>query len=252
MIMKQKELKVGVAGARWLGINCLSFLKRIDGIEITHACFPSKKDSVWWKDIVDEDEVRKMGLRFTHWKEWQNLKFDLVFSILHGRIFKTVHLKNSRLGIINLHPAPLPEYRGCNSYAHAIMNGDKTYRVTMHYVDEGIDDGPIISQNLIKIKKSDTGYSLYQKAQASAFELFVEYAPKIIEHAKKGKLYPAREQNEKRARYYMRDSLKDKEANLSWNRLKLYNFVRALDFSPFEPSYVIINGEKVYLTLNQR
>lgn len=250
--MKQRKLKISIAGARWLGVNCLSFLAGIDGIEITHACFPNKKEKVWWKDVVDEDEVRKIGFKITPWQNWQDLKFDLVFSILHGGIFKTAHLNNSRFGVINLHPAPLPEYRGCNSYAHAIMNGDKTYRVTMHYVDEGIDDGPIIGQNSIGIEDNDTGYSLYKKAQKSALNLFKQYAPKIIEYAKDGKLFPAKKQDESKANYYKRDSLKNKEANLNWDNKKLYDFVRALDFPPFEPAYIILKGRKIYLTLNQR
>lgn len=248
----QKKLKVGVVGARWLGLNCLSFLKDIKGVEITHVCFPDKKETVWWKDVVDADEVKKMSFKITPWKEWQHLEFDLVFSILHGGIFKKYHLENSRLGAINLHPAPLPQYRGCNSYAHAIMNGDKQYRVSMHYITEGIDDGPMIGQNTVPILITETGYTLYQKSQISAFSLFKKYAPKIIKAALGGNRFSANVQDESKAKYYKRDSLKNKEANLNWDKKKLYNFIRALDFPPFEPAHVILNGQKIFLTLNQR
>lgn len=248
----QKKLKVGVAGARWLGVNCLSFLKEIKGVEITHVCFPIKKEAVWWKDVIDEDEVSKMGFKITPWSKWQNLEFDLVFSILHGGIFKKNHLDHSRFGAINLHPAPLPQYRGCNSYAHAIMNGDKQYRVSMHYITEGIDDGPIIGQNTIKIRINETGFTLYQKSQISAISLFKQYAPKIIKAAKKGNKFPAKTQDDGKANYYKRDSLKNKECDLVWDKSKLYNFVRALDFPPFEPAHIILNGQKIFLTLNQR
>ena len=249
---KQRKLRVGVAGARWLGVNCLSFLKEISGIEISQVCFPSKNEIAWWKDVIDEDEVGKMGFEITTWSSWRDLEFDLVFSILHGKIFKKIHLENSRFGVINLHPAPLPEYRGCNSYAHAIMNGDRQYRVSMHYVDEGIDNGPLIGQSTLQIEIDDTGYSLYQKSQISAFALFKRYAPKIIEAAKAESKFPAKAQDESRANYYKRDSIKNKEANLSWDGNKLYNFIRALDFPPFKPAYIVLNGQKIYLTLNQR
>ena len=249
--MKHRKLRVGVAGARWLGVNCLLFLRQNKSIEIPHICFPEKKEKVWWNDVVDEDETRKMGFKITPWKEWQNLEFDLVFSVLHGRIFKSDHLKNSKLGVINLHPAPLPKYRGCNSYAHAIMNGESEYGVTMHYVDEGIDDGPIIAQNVFKIDKRDSGYSLYRKSQVSAFALFKKFSPKIIELAKEGKRLSSKVQAETYAHYYKRDSLKNKRAELFWKKDKLYNFIRALDFPPFEPAYFLLNGEKIYLTLNR-
>lgn len=250
--MNQKKLKVGVAGARWLGVNCLEFLKDFNGVDITYVCMPKKRELVWWKDVIDEVEVERMGFKITPWAKWQSLKFDLVFSILHGEIFKDYHLDNSRLGVINLHPAPLPEYRGCNSYAHAIMNGDKNYSVSMHYVDEGIDDGPVIATNTLRIEKQDTGYTLYQKSQASAFELFKRTVPQIIEQAVKSEKIKSKVQDEKKANYYKRDSLSRKEVKLTWDKEKLYNFIRALDFPPFEPAHVVLSGEKIYLTLDQR
>ena len=245
--MRRRKLSIGFAGARWLGINCLSYLNGLNGVEITRVCFPKKDENVWWKDLVDEDELKKMGFRITPWSKWHGFEFDLVFSVLHGRIFKNFHLQKSRHGVVNLHPAPLPQYRGCNSYAHAIMNGDRNYRVTMHYVDDGIDDGPIIGQNIIKMEKRDTGFSLYQKSQISALKLFKQLAPKIVNSAIGGKLMESRVQDETRANYYKRDSLSNKEVDLSWERRKLYNFIRALDFPPFEPAYFLLNGEKIYI-----
>lgn len=250
--MTEGKLKVGFAGARWLGVNCLKYIKSNKDVEITHVCFPQKSEKVWWKDVADHEEVEKMGYKITPWEKWKNLKFDLIFSVLHGGIFKKDHLDRSKFGIVNLHPAPLPEYRGCNSYAHAIMNGDKYYRVSLHYVNEGIDNGPVVGQNTIKILDSDTGFSLYEKAQTSALGLFKEHANSIIADAKKGEKYPSRKQDESKAKYYKRDSLSNKEAHLSWEAKKLINFVRALDFPPFEPAFIILNGKKIYLTLNQR
>src|SRR3989344_6691916 len=153
------KLKIGFAGARLLGSNCLKEVLKQPGLEITAICFPKADEKVWWTDIIDEKEVKKLGFKITPWPEWKELKFDLIFSVLHGKIFKPAHLENTRLGIINLHPAPLPQYRGCNSYSHAIMNGEKKYGVSLHYIDEGIDTGAIIGINHFPILETDTAFS---------------------------------------------------------------------------------------------
>ena len=116
--MIKSKLRLGFAGSRWLGIECLKFINGRNDIDISHVCFPTKTKKVWWKDVIDEDEVIKLGYRITPWEVWENLKFDLVFSVLHDRIFKKVHIRNSKYGIVNLHTARVPEYRGCNVFSH--------------------------------------------------------------------------------------------------------------------------------------
>lgn len=248
----KKELSIGVAGARWLGIKCLQYLHKQKDVKITYVCFPQKKDHVWWTDIVDEDEVNKIGLKVTPWKEWNNIKFDLVFSVLHGGIFKKYHLENSKYGIINLHCAPLPQYRGCNGTAHAIMNGDKYFGATLHYVDEKVDTGGIINQIKVKINDLDTGLTLYNKTEKAAFKLFTKTVPEILSFARSGKFYPTDKQDESKANYYFRNSLSNKEINFNWPRKKQFDFIRALDFPPHEPAFMKINNKKVYLTINKK
>lgn len=250
--MKNSKLNIGFAGARWLGIECLKLLVKKGGVKISAVCFPKRKGYVWWKDVIDEEEVNNLGFKITPWERWTDLRFDLIFSVLHGGIFRQEHINSSKLGVINLHPAPLPEYRGCNSYAHAIMNGEKKYRVTMHYIDTGIDTGPIIAEKTIPLDINDTGFSLYRKAQIASFSVFKNMLPRIIASAKKDRLVPSIAQNEKGAHYYRRDSLKNKEVDLKWKPENLYNFVRALDFPPFEPSFAIINRKKVFLVTTPR
>lgn len=250
--VKNNKIVVGFAGSRWLGIECFKLLAKRDDVEIKAVCFPKKTEKVWWKDVVDEDEIKRLGFKTVPWGKWNNIMFDITFSVLHGGIFGAQHLENCSLGAINLHPAPLPEYRGCNSYAHAIMNGDKEYRVTMHYIETGIDTGPIIAQGTLPISIEDTGYSLYLRAQKVALGVFTKNLPIIIEKAKQGKTVKARIQNEKIARYYTRNSLRDKKANIKWSPKKFYNFVRALDFPPFEPAYISVGDKQIFLVTQGR
>lgn len=248
--MKPKKITIGVCGARWLGVKCLRLLANMPAIEIKAVCFPKRTKKVWWKDVVDEDEVNRLGYTITPWEEWENRTFDLVFSVLHDRIFKLSHIANSRYGIINLHTAPLPKYRGSNTFFHAIANGEKEYQVTLHFVDEGIDSGPIIATRSMKIDVLDTGWSLYKKAQRHAFTLFSQNIPSIIAAAQKGIRVASHVQNHRQAMYYPRIEL-HKQANLKWSKERLYNFVRALDFPPFEPAHILVKGKKILLTLGK-
>lgn len=72
------------------------------------------------------------------------LNFDLGVSILYWRKFKDEFLTKPSRGLINFHPAPLPEYKGTAGYNLAILEGRSTWAVSAHYVDEGIDTGRII------------------------------------------------------------------------------------------------------------
>lgn len=241
------KLKIAFAGARWLGIECLKILSLRTDIKLVAITVPRKTEKVWWTDVVDENEVKKLGFKITDWSKWPELKADLGFSVLHGKIFQQKHIRNFKYGLINLHPAPLPEYRGCNSYAHAIMNGDNTYRVTMHYIDVGVDTGDIIADKNLQIKADDTGRDLYLKSQVIAKNLFKSQLHRIVQAAKSGNIIKGKKQDETIANYYSRDSLRDKEIKLSWTNKRIYNKVRGLEFPPFEPAFVKLGDKKIYL-----
>jgi methionyl-tRNA formyltransferase len=243
------KLKVLFCGARWLGIECLKeLMKYKKDAEIIGAIIPRKNEKVWWDDIIDENEVRKFRIKIMSWEKVEYLKkIDLVFSVLHGPIFRQSFIRRVKYGIINLHPAPLPYYRGCNGNAHAIINREKKFGTSLHYVDEGIDTGSIIETYWIKINTDDTGKSLYDRTHKLASKLFRDKLPIILKEAKKGKKLPSIPQNNRLTRYYPRTSLSDKEANMLWPKRRIYDFTRALQFPPFEPAFFKYKGKKIHL-----
>ena len=81
-------------------------------------------------------------------KEISSFKPDLFISIRFGKIFKGEIITIPPLGIINLHSAILPNYKGVLGTFRAILNGDKKIGSTLHYItDSGIDTGKIIGIN---------------------------------------------------------------------------------------------------------
>ena len=68
--------------------------------------------------------------------------------------------------IINLHPALLPAFPGTTSISDAVQYGVKVTGVTVHFVDEGLDSGPIIAQEPVRVEEGDTPESLAARIHA--------------------------------------------------------------------------------------
>jgi phosphoribosylglycinamide formyltransferase 1 len=73
--------------------------------------------------------------------------------------------------IINLHPALLPAFPGTSSISDALRHGVKVTGVTVHFVDEGLDTGPIIAQEPVRVEEGDTAESLAARIHAVEHEL---------------------------------------------------------------------------------
>jgi len=80
----------------------------------------------------------------------------------------------------NFHPAPLPEYKGRNLCYHAIMNGEKQFGATLHYMDENFDTGSIIETRRFPIANYWTAEDVSRTAIAYAQKLFTDYLPRIL------------------------------------------------------------------------
>ncbi len=93
-------------------------------------------------------------------KELIKLNVDVVFVGSWGEKFKKETINIPKIGTINCHPSLLPKYRGPNSYAQVILNGETKTGVTFHLMDENYDTGAILHQVEVEIKPNDTGGSL--------------------------------------------------------------------------------------------
>jgi phosphoribosylglycinamide formyltransferase-1 len=74
--------------------------------------------------------------------------------------------------IINLHPALLPAFPGLEAWKQALAAGATETGCTVHYVDSGMDTGPIIAQRNVPILPGDTPESLHARIQVAEHELY--------------------------------------------------------------------------------
>ena len=113
-------------------------------------------------------------------------KIDLIVLAGYMRILTSYFIEEYKGKIINIHPALLPSFAGVDGYGDAWRYGVKISGCTIHFVDDGVDTGPIILQKVNPIKENDTlesfkkrGLSIEHKALPDAIKLFCEGKLKI-------------------------------------------------------------------------
>jgi len=95
-----------------------------------------------------------------------------------SRIIRENIIKIPKIGTLNAHPALLPKYRGVYTIRWAIYNGDKI-GVTVHFIDKGIDTGPILMQRAVNMEENDNIDSLVGKCERLSGELMAEVLLKM-------------------------------------------------------------------------
>ena len=105
---------------------------------------------------------------------------DLYVSMSFNQIFHSAVRSLPSLGVINCHAGLLPFYRGRNVLNWALINDEKKFGVTVHFVDEGIDTGDIILQRSFPISDNDDYSSLLQRSYVYCAELLFESLCQLI------------------------------------------------------------------------
>lgn len=108
-------------------------------------------------------------------------KVDLIVLSGYMRFIGKVLLEAYPKAIINLHPAYLPEFPGAHSIQDAFEAGVSQTGVTVHYVDEGVDTGPIIRQERVPIDPNWNLETLEEHVHAMEYDLFWQVIKSVAE-----------------------------------------------------------------------
>lgn len=101
-------------------------------------------------------------------------KIDLIVLAGFMRILSPEFVKRYQGRILNIHPALLPSFRGTQGIKDAFDYGVKVTGVTVHFVDEKMDHGPIILQKAVDIEEKDTLESLEARIHKTEHRLYPE------------------------------------------------------------------------------
>lgn len=103
-------------------------------------------------------------------------KRDVGLVVLAGfmRLLSAHFITEYKDRIINIHPALLPSFKGSHGVKDALDHGVKVTGVTVHFVDENLDNGPIILQRCVEIKNGDTEESLLERVHMEEHKIYPE------------------------------------------------------------------------------
>ena len=111
-------------------------------------------------------------------------KVDLVVLAGYMRILSPYFIRTYKNKIINIHPALLPSFPGLHTQRQAVEYGVKVSGCTVHFVDEGVDSGPIILQKTVEVKDNDTEESLAERILKEEHQIY----PRAIQLFSEGRL----------------------------------------------------------------
>ncbi|MDD5014935.1 MAG: phosphoribosylglycinamide formyltransferase [Atribacterota bacterium] len=136
--------------------------------------------------------------RYIHFKEFKNRedydkeiikilkekKIELVVLAGYMRILSPYFIRSYKNKIINIHPALLPSFPGLHAQRQTLEYGAKISGCTVHFVDEGVDSGPIILQKAVEVSDDDTEESLAEKILKEEHQIY----PRAIQLFSEGRL----------------------------------------------------------------
>lgn len=109
-------------------------------------------------------------------------KVDLIVLAGFMRVLKGEFLRAFEGRIVNIHPSLLPSFPGLEAWKQALDHGVKITGCTVHFVDAGVDCGPIIGQQTVPVLDHDTAESLHERIHAAEHELY----PKCVAAVARG------------------------------------------------------------------
>lgn len=150
---------------------------------------------------------------------------DLYVSMSFNQIFKQDILVHCPLGIINCHAGKLPFYRGRNILNWALINDEKEFGITVHFVDTGIDTGDIILQRAYPISEEDNYETLLNRSYTECGTILDGALGLMLEG--KDKRIPQKSIDE--IGFYCGRRVEGDEL-INWNTTsrEIFNFIRAV------------------------
>jgi methionyl-tRNA formyltransferase len=161
---------------------------------------------------------------------------DLFVSMSFNQIFREQVINLPKYNTINCHAGKLPFYRGRNVLNWALINDEKEFGISVHFVDEGIDTGDIILQQTYPITDKDTYGTLLEIAYDECAKLLYKAIKKIqdgsFKRVKQNTIHPV-------GFYCGRRTVGDEVIDWNSTSREIFNFVRALSSpGPLATTYI--------------
>jgi len=245
----KKSVNLAICAAFEPGLELVSFLTK----RSLHLKFvaTSQRDLSPYEPkiakICQDQKIKILRKTNTSNQEFiDNLKkfqIDLVILAWWPNIIKSKAIKAAKIGWVNLHPSLLPYGKGKHAYYWSIVDGT-LFGVSIHFIDQGIDTGPVLFQRQVSVAITDTGESLYQKGVKEVIKLFKQNYSKIVNLQFKPK-----QQDSRHGSYHHSCEIEPHSQIIldkKYQALDLINILRARTFNQ-GPSAYFFHQDKKYL-----
>jgi methionyl-tRNA formyltransferase len=176
---------------------------------------------------------------------------DIVYSVQYNKILKQEQIDKASELAVNLHMAPLPEYRGANQFTFAIIDDKKEFGTTIHLIDHRIDHGDILFEKRFPVPERCWVNDLYQLTFEASVSLFEETLADVIN----GNYSPVPQAaliEKYGSSLHFRNEINElKCIDINWPEEKKDRYIRATSMPGFEPPYYMQDGKKVYFSQEQ-
>ncbi len=237
-------LEIGYFADGVWGHNAFRLLNRDPNIIIKFICVRNDTTDEILKKMAEEngiDYLRHSNINSAEFlKTLKSYHCDLFVSMSFNQIFKKDIIDMPEKGIINCHAGKLPFYRGRNILNWVLINDEKEFGITVHYVDEGIDTGDILLQNTYPITDKDNYASLLEIAYTECASILHEAINLII----KGEERITKQESIHQLGIYCGKRTSGDEI-IDWHKTsrEIFNFVRAICL-PGPMARTTLNGKE--------
>jgi methionyl-tRNA formyltransferase len=172
--------------------------------------------------------------------ELSAMKPEIIVVVAYGKILSLPILKLPPYGGVNVHASLLPKYRGAAPIQWALINGEKKTGVTTMLMDEGLDTGAILLQEVMWIADEDNTETLSERLSDMGASLLL----KTIQGLKDGSLQPIPQSGTPG----YAPPLKKEDGRIDWSKdaAEIFNFVRGM--YPWPCAYCYLRQERIKIT----
>lgn len=157
------------------------------------------------------------------------LKPDIIAVVAYGRILPEYVLKYPKFGCVNMHASKLPKYRGAAPIQRAVLNGESETAASVMLMDEGLDTGDILSEEIIKIGEEETSGELFDKMAEVGARLLSDTIKNIES------ITPRKQEGESTYAHM----ITKEEAHIDWSKptAEIINLIRGMNPAPLAYTY---------------
>ena len=128
-------------------------------------------------DYVDRDA---RDLAMADWLHGQGVELVVCAGYMH--LLRPAFLERFPRGVVNVHPAPLPDFPGVHPLEDVLAAGAPAAAATVHFVDEGVDTGAVIASEVVPVRADDTVESLRVRVHDAEHRLLPKVVRELCAH----------------------------------------------------------------------